>query len=216
MSNEISKLEAGRRKGEHQVDDQRTNILDAAQKLFLEQGLDNTSMTDVAAEASINRVSLYRYFPDLHHIAFEIAARMLHQIYESINVTEDDSDFELARKMIMTSISQFYDLRDAYRYLGMFDHLYGAGYPTEELAAWYKEQVAVNMFNTQDGADDIEPEQIVMVGNCVMSFLQKLAVRGDLMAEEQGVSLDSQLALLNDMIDGYFDRLAAANELPPR
>ena len=213
MSNNISKLEASRRKGKHQVDDQRTNILDAAEKLFLEQGLENTSMKAIAEEAGINRVSLYRYFQDLHPIAFEIAARMLRQIYGSIIEGETEFDLEIGRKMMISAINQFYELRDAYRYLGMFDHLYGDSYPTEELAAWYKEGVGGSMLNTPNGMNGIAPEQMAMVGNCVMSFLQKLAARGDLMAEEQGISLDTQLALLKDMVNVYFAHLAAANQL---
>ncbi|MCB9421730.1 MAG: TetR/AcrR family transcriptional regulator [Ardenticatenaceae bacterium] len=212
MSRKISKLEASRQKGAHQVDDQRANILDAAEKLFLEKGLEQTSMSDIAAEADLSRVSLYRYFPDLHPIAFEIAARMLQQIYGSITAGEANFDLALARKMMIAAINQFYELRDAYRFLGMFDQLYGAGYPTEELAAWYKEQVGVGMLNIQNGATDIAPEQIAMIGNCVMSFLQKLAARGDLMAEEQGVSLNTQLALLKDMVNVYFDHLATVNQ----
>jgi AcrR family transcriptional regulator len=213
MSRKISKLEASRRKGENQTDDQRANILDAAEKLFLEKGLQNTNMKEIAAEAGINRVSLYRYFPDLHPIAFETAVRMLQRIFESINVEEEGSDLELFRKAMITSIEQFYELRDAHRFLGMFDHLYGAGYPTEELAAWYKEQLGLSMLEVQYGTSDIAPEQIVMIGNCVLSFLQKLAARGDLMAEEQGVSLDTQLDLFKEMVNVYFDHLVTANQL---
>ena len=56
------------------------------------------------------------------------------------------------------------------------------------------------------------PDQVAMIGNCVMSFLQKMAVRGDLMAEEQGISLDRQLDLLREMVNVYFDRLAQSNQ----
>ena len=51
------------------------------------------------------------------------------------------------------------------------------------------------------------PEQIFIIGNCVVSFLQRLAVRGDLLGEEQGVSLDRQMDLLKEMVNIYFDRL---------
>jgi AcrR family transcriptional regulator len=217
MRRKISKLEASRRKGENQTDDQRANILDAAEKLFLEKGLENTNMTDIAAEAGINRVSLYRYFPDRHPIAFEIAVRMMKQIAESVNPGIGNSNLELYRKSMITAINQFYQLRDAYRFLGMFDHLYGASYPNEQLAVWYREQLlalapGLGIVDIQDETSDIAAEQMAMIGNCVMSSLQKTAVRGDLMAEEQGVSLDAQLGLFREMINVYFDHLAAVNQ----
>ncbi len=146
-------------------------------------------MRDIAKAAGITRVSLYRYFPDCHPITFGIAVRMLTRIYESLIVEETDSPLQRARKMMFAAIDQFYELRDAYRFLGMFDHLYGASYPTEEMAALYKEGMAIPALSTQNGANDITPEQLTMIGNCVMSFLQRLAARGDLMAEEQGVPL---------------------------
>jgi len=42
-----------------------------------------------------------------------------------------------------------------------------------------------------------------------MSFLQKIAVRGDLMAEEQGVPLEAQLEHVKEMVNVYFDHLAS-------
>ena len=215
MDGTISKLEASRRKGKNQADEQRTNILDTAEKLFLDKGLENTNMTDIAAEAGISRVSLYRYFPDLHPIAFETAVRMMRRIFEAFSVAEQGSDFELFRVAMITSIEQFYELRDAHRFMGMFDHLYGAGYPTEELSAWYKEQLGLSKLEVQYGSSEIAPEQIVMIGNCVLSFLQKLAARGDLMAEEQEVSLDKQLGLFKEMVNVYFDHLADLSQSKP-
>lgn len=220
MTKTISKLEAGRRKGENQVDDQRTNILDAAEKLFLEKGLENTNMKDIAEAAGISRVSVYRYFPDLHPIAFEIAVRMMKEISLSVNPGKGNSILDLYRKSMLTAIDKFYELQDAFRFVGMFDHLYSASYPNEELATWYKEQLnelplGLSMEAVQSGMSDITLEQIVMIGNSVMSFLQKMAVRGELMTEEQEVNVDIQLGHFKAMINIYFDHLTETNYSNP-
>ncbi len=204
MPKHISKLEKVRRNGSTQVEAQRANILEAAEKLFLENGLE-------AAEAGITRVSLYRYFADRHPIAFEIAVRMLRRILEASDTGERPITFESLRGIEIRTIEQFYQLRSAYRYLGMFDHLYGDAYPNDKLAAWYKEAILslgwIRELDPQDALfANLAP--IVMLNNCMMSFLQKLAVRGDLMANEQGVPLDAQLNFFKEMIDLYFDRLA--------
>lgn len=211
MPKRVSNLEKVRRNGNTQVDAQRLNILDAAEKLFMEKGLENTNMSDIASEAGITRVSLYRYFSDRHPIAFEIAVRMLRKILESSDTGERPINFESLRSIAIRTIEQFYQLRGAYRYLGMFDHLYGDHYPDEKLAAWYKEQIsALGWIGEIDQEASLLANlaPIVMINNCIMSFLQKLAVRGDLMADEQGVPLDAQLYFLKEMMHLYFDRLA--------
>ncbi len=214
MAKRLSKLERTRRNGDTQVDYQRANILAAAERVFLAKGLENTSMSDIAAEAGITRASLYRYFPDRDPIAFEIASRMLRRIAEAAAMSGRASpDPEQSRVGLLKLIDQFDAQRDAHRFLGMFDHLYSASYPTVTLAAWYKERIwslGGHWASAQGSPPGLTVDQVAMIGNCVMSFLQKMAARGDLLADEQGVPLARQLALFREMIDGYFERSLAA------
>lgn len=207
-----SKLEAARLDGSTQVDYQRRNILDSAERLFLAKGLESTTMGDIAAEAGISRVSLYRYFPDRHPIAFEIAVRMLHQIYAAADPGEHPVTIETQRKIIMRMIDQFDTYRDAHRYLGMFDHFYSDRYPNETIAAWYRDQLT-----SLAGGDDLSPgsllagsrARLIMTYNTANSFLQKMAARGELMAAEQHAPLAEQLSHFKHMMNVYFDDWAA-------
>jgi AcrR family transcriptional regulator len=215
MTEPLSKSETNRLNGKTQVIAQRNSILDAAEKLFLEKGLENTSMKDIAAEAGLTRPSLYRYFPDRDPIAFEIAVRMLRRITEASNLRERPLQLNDYRQVILSMIDQFDLLRDAYRYIGMFDHLYGPRYPNEQLAAWYKEQIfslGWGFFFTQGIGKEIPPSQAAMLGNSTMSFLEKMAERGELMAGEQNVSLAEELAFYRDMVNDYFDRIERENK----
>ncbi len=209
--NKISKLEVSRLNGKTQVEKQRTSILDAAQKLFLEKGLENTNMTDIAAQAGITRMSLYRYFSDCDPIAFEIAARMLNKIAESTDLGENPHRLEAMRKNVLAMIDQFYLLRDAYRFLGMFDHLYGDHYPNEKLAGWYRDQVFSLKWGHDSSGENrqalLTRKQVVTILNTIMSFLEKMAARGELLSNEQGVPLDEQLISFKEMINVYFDHL---------
>ena len=54
--------------------------MNAAEKLFLEKGLEKAKMIDIAAKAGITKISLYRYFPHRDEIALEIHARMMNKI----------------------------------------------------------------------------------------------------------------------------------------
>jgi AcrR family transcriptional regulator len=46
------------------TEDTRGRIVLAALKRYLMYGIKKTSMEDVAAEAGLTRVTIYRYFPD--------------------------------------------------------------------------------------------------------------------------------------------------------
>ncbi len=54
-------------------------------------------------------------------------------------------------------------------------------------------------------ADPAGAARIAMVIDCTMSFLQKLAVRGDLLADEQEVAIDAQLKSYQEMVEVYLD-----------
>nr|ALV86507.1 transcriptional regulator [uncultured bacterium 20] len=229
MHSKGSKLAAVRKKGATQVDAQRTNILDAAERRFLQLGLEHTTMADIAEQAGITRMTLYRYFRDRDTIAFEIAGRMLQRVI-SINIPASGGERDWEARLLvrlkdlaLAMIRDFDALRDAYRYLGMFDRLYADRYPTEELATWYKQHMQAIWYERHleglpvSGVSEgvLAPEfpygkHVLMTMNAVMSFLQRMAARGELMAAEQGVPLQDQLNLFDEMIGMYFDRLIAS------
>lgn len=211
----ISKLEAGRQEGKNQVEPQRVHILDAAEALFLSNGIEKTNMSEIATAAGINRVSLYRYFPDRDHIAFELAVRMMQRISADFHLAEGFSgELKMLKAGLAKFVDSFYAQRAAYRYLGMFDHLYGDHYPNKELADWYKQEIFRLGWGTvlaHGSADPVGAARIAMVIDCTMSFLQKLAVRGDLLADEQEVSVDAQLKSYKEMVEFYLDGQFRAN-----
>ncbi len=212
MPARISKLETNRQTGKTQVEAQRVSILDAAETLFLEKGLENTNMKDIAARTGITRVSLYRYFSDRDPIAFEIAVRMLKRIAAAAAGGEPITGLESFRDYVIRMIDQFYVLRPAYRYISMFDNLYDNHYPNTELADWYKAQIFALGWREWAAPDNrlgIDPSLSAMLLNSTMSFLEKMAARGELMSDEQEVSMDDELAFYKEMIQVYFNRLAA-------
>ncbi len=205
------------------MDARRERILDEAQTLFVEQGLEQTSMRQIAAESGITAVTLYRYFPDRHPIAIEIAARMVERIVlhasgiahaavapssAANDAHEPDSrESVVARQRMvfghycLAMIDEFRALRDAYRYIGSFDHVYAGAYPSRELASLYRRRlreavVAMPTLDLERASREFESdrERMVTLTNVIMSFMEKMAARGVLMGREQRVSLKRQLA----------------------
>jgi len=213
-----SKAAINRNQGKHQVDEQRDNILDAAEKLFLHHGLENTKMIDIASQAGIAKMTLYRYFPNRDPIAFEVAGRMLETIFTiaSQSIDEEAKGRDAIKGLCLGMIREFSTLRGAYRYIGMFDHLYGDKYPSEELASWYKQHIFDLMQASPFSRADLSEQgyaRVITLLNTIMSFLEKMAARGELMAEEQEVPLQTQLDAFEDIVLVYLKSLGDKNDV---
>jgi AcrR family transcriptional regulator len=220
MDKKTSKLETGRQKGKHQVEEQRASILDAAESLFLHNGLKNTRMIDIAAQAGITKITLYRYFPNLNTIAVEIHKRMIARIWVQIGTAEEGISLEEVKVIVRKMIRGFDDLRDAYRYIGMFDQLYLDNPLDSNLAQWTKHELVAQPFQGiaqpfqwmaqgQIPADLPQGNRIIMLINNVVWFLEKLALRGEMTWSDQAVPLETHLGLFEEMIIGYIDRSLA-------
>ncbi|HBX69524.1 MAG TPA: hypothetical protein DEH25_09125 [Chloroflexi bacterium] len=119
------------------------------------------------------------------------------------------------KEVCLGLIREFSTLQGAYRYIGMFDHLYGDHYPTDELATWYKQHIfgltvgGISLV-ANDALDENAKTQVVTLFNMIMSFMEKLAARGELMAEEQEIPLQAQLNAFESIVMIYLKSLEGA------
>lgn len=213
MIKKQSRQERYNQERKEQKDRRREMILSTAAGLFLENGLKNVLMKNIADKANISKVTLYRYYSNLDEIAFEVAVIMLKKITEvsSEDIPVEEYNINLFFKGFKNMIDRFEDLKDAFRYISMFDNTYTSNYPNEELASWYKQQIAhLYKHRNTDYYTLINEKQkdiLIMVGNAVMSFLEKMASRGELMENEQGVSVKKQLSEFKKMVDIYLESI---------
>ncbi len=205
-----SKTASNRQNGKHQLDEQREHILDAAEKLFLLHGLEKTRMIDIANEAGITKMTLYRYFPDLDSIAFQIHGRMSQKIISTIAFDPQDLEITLenARKASQRLIHNFHELRDAYRYLGMFDAIYLDRFTDANVPHQTIDKLNLVMPispASMESAISSSPDGVRfnMIISTVNWFLQKSAMRDDMNWHNDHAALDTHLAAFEDMIMVY-------------
>lgn len=210
-----------RRNGLHQVDARRERILDTAQTLFLRDGLEQSSMRSIADAAGIAPVTLYRYFPDRHPIAIEVAARMINRIVDTCSTNaraavgtgapageESRREHEVFCRYALAMVDKYRELRDAYRYIGLFDHLYARSYPSQELAKLYRRRLreavaAMPVLDLEQAPPEIEHdrERMVTLTNVIMSYMEKMSARGVLMGREQRVQFRTQMRHFRDYVE---------------
>lgn len=205
-----SRSARNRQQGKHQVDEQRNAILSAAEKLFLEKGLDKTQMVDIAAAAGISKVTLYRYFPHIDAIAIEVQIRMLERIASTVEL--DAEGFELSleavKAMVQRMVRSFNQLRDAYRYIGMFDSLYldhpfDAEIPQrtkDRLRAHWK---GIKLVERSKAAPESSRPEVIL--SATIWFLEKIALRGELTWSDAAIPLEAHLGVFEEMVTIYIE-----------
>jgi AcrR family transcriptional regulator len=212
-----SKLEVSRQNGAHQVHAQREGILDAAERFFLRQGIAETTMAHIAAEAGITKVTLYRYFPNRDVIATRVWERMLQRIMASFGPLEWPLSAATARAMASEMIRNFDTLRDAYRFIGMFDSYYLDTAGNAEMTRWLAEEsILVKLSGAiaaPGGAMGPLEQRYLVVLNSVIWFLERIALRGGVTMADLDTSLESQLAIFEEMVVGYLERLPGSREI---
>ena len=211
-----SKLETTRQSGDSQVEAQRVNILDAAETLFLRQGIENTQMVQIAAEAGITKFTLYRYFPNRDLIAFQVWQRMGRKIAALFDPTDVSAPLEGTRKLVHLLISNFEAMREVYRYFGMFDRLYLDSSPNSVVnealpqgsfsRAW---QQAIAEYGPSDSSaiPSAGSRRSAVIASATIWFLEKVALRGEDIAPGMDVTVAEQLGIFEDMVTTYIERL---------
>jgi AcrR family transcriptional regulator len=207
-----SKIGDNRKTGKHQADELRTRILEAAEKLFLENGIETTSMADISASLGISRVTMYRYFANRDEIAVEIHVRMLKKINSVPPMEVHPATLDSYRNGVKLILQNYTALRDAYRYIGMFDAIYLDKAPDNALTQWTKDQLMKGAFNERTASRNA-PElhdfenQLDIILNAFTWSLEKLALRGEFTWADPPIPLEKQLAFFEKMILRSLDLL---------
>jgi AcrR family transcriptional regulator len=216
MVSSASKSADNRVTGKYQVDEQRDAILEAAEVLFLKLGIEKTPMIEIARQAGITRVTLYRYFASRDEIAVEVHMRLMKKTSQIGNFDPQDHSVAGYKQRVQAMIRNFPLLRDRFRYSGMFDKIYLDNPPDSTLTQWTFSQLMMAGFEpraTKEGGT-VEPfgEEMIVMMNTVVWFLEKLALRGELTWANKDVPIEEHLRIFEEMMMGYFERLIAAQD----
>lgn len=206
-----SQYAQNRDSGKFQSEEQRDSILDAAEKLFLEAGIEKVTMQDIAQRAGITRVTLYRYFANRDEIAVGV---LLHQMKKNSQRTQSDPpdrSLEGLKRHVRSMIRNYPQLRDSYRYNGMFDKIYLDNPPDSATTRWTFNQLRQAGFSRpvdkEDPQENALDTEVGVIINNVVWFLEKLAMRGELTWAKKEDNLAQSLGIFEDMIVSYIDRL---------
>lgn len=195
----------------------RRHILDAAIPLFCRQGIDTTSMEELAAAAGIGSATIYRYFPTK---AMLLSAAIKHCWEEKISLflpllqTPDflgSSGKEQLDLILELFLKLYAQSPDFLRFLQEFDGYLKAGLLRQDELLEYEQLLqSLKRYATDalekglaDGTlcfSESTDEVYFAVFHAMLSTTQKLALQGELLAMDRAVPGETQLRLLKRLI----------------
>jgi len=205
----ISKAARNRINGVHQIEKQKQEILKAAEKLFLQNGIENTKMTDITREAGITKATIYRYFPNREEIAVQVQMKMLEKMSSILGVNMSELTIENTRRIVKNMIEKFDELQDALRFIEYFDRAYLNNSYESSISKEARERVCQFFWGDSEIENNLSKDQyykkIVMLTNAVTFFCGGLALRRNLYWSIPGVEISETMNLFEDMLVTYLD-----------
>lgn len=208
-----SKLRKYRSDHEDLETNSRSAIAEAGRVLFLKQGIASTTMGEIAEQAGVSRVTVYRHFPECGAIAFVVYNQMLESILEATRtgVPTGVSGLDAARHCLNALFAAYPSQESAFRYCAAFSSYYAMEERSDELEEWYDARefqgladACAAFFGSQ--FDKETSGRLMALTDAAASGLCGLAVAGSPLNQ---TNVESRLRNLQELILGQFDALAA-------
>lgn len=184
-------------------DNQRERILEAAQVLFIREGIDRVTLSEIASSARLSRVTLYEYFPDKQEIAWAVFEKVVAEMRGSLTQQNDQplfSGYQMLEAFIENRLGMFINSPDHLRYIAVFNYLYaregGAarmrGILEQELPGYYglpAEWIRAGIVDGSIRADVDADLGAASVFNLLSGMDARFSLMGGVVQEEYGYSV---------------------------
>lgn len=204
----------------YQTEETRERILSVATEMFIDFGLFDVQMTDIAQRAGISRNTLYRYYRDKSDIALSIVVMVLQRIfvdfarssYEAA-VSSSSSGWECLKRCFDEVWNTDRFVRE-FTFLAEFDSYYSGNRLTDEVLEKMRSQINAQTTELweqiikdgqRDGSirTDKEPHLLMTIlTNGMRGLHQRVLLRGKSLVETTDVELAH---LISEFIDVLFD-----------
>ena len=203
-----------------QIGARKEDIIAAAIREFIENGIENAKISDIAKSAEVGTVTVYRYFENKPKLVVECAVRLWHDEMNGLaplfkpEKYDEMSGFEKVRQILGT-IGSLYEIRpDMLRLLEQFDNYTVREQISKELLQKYEAGIINTRVMMLEAIKAGQQDGSIRTGINAISFyttaihsiiplIQKLLLRGDVIQSDREIDPKKQIALLIEMELSY-------------
>jgi AcrR family transcriptional regulator len=116
-----------RKKYQQHRENQRGRILEAAEHIFIRDGIEHVSLSDIAEVARITRMTLYEYYPNKQAIAWAVFQKFMEDLQTSFSDERQPpgkNGFQRIERAMLASLDLLEQHPEHLRFLVEFNSLY--------------------------------------------------------------------------------------------
>lgn len=174
---------------------QRERILEAAEKLFIQDGIDGVSISAIASAARISRRTMYQYFTDKREVAWAIFEMIVGQWSLGQNEPPDGAGYQRLESFMLRLMNLVETNREHLRFIVELDALYSRETSADRLRQisgrehpngedWVTTTVRQGIADGSIRAD-VDPTLIsAALVNLLVGMNARFALLGDLIRQE--------------------------------
>jgi AcrR family transcriptional regulator len=183
---------------------QRRRILDAAWKLFDEQGIDRVTMAEITAASGVQPSTIYQYFVNKDDIVWALLGESMQGDSGHAKRSVDAAPNAFARlsALLQFMADELVNNQVKIRFMAQFDAMYARNWPAERLITLESQlnpqgfQVFTNLIRDgiADGSlrRDLDPDLTMhAIINAAVGTQRRLASLGNKIEQEYGKPIDS-------------------------
>ena len=201
---------------DQQIKARKEDIIDATICEFIENGIDNSKISDIAKRAEVGTITVYRYFETKPKLVIECATKLWSREMEALTPLLFPTDFDGLNgfeqaKHILGILGSLHEKHPVLlRLLEQFDNYVVKEHIQKEQLQQYEAGIidtretllTAILTGQKDGSirSDIDALQFyATTTHAVIALSQKLLMRGDVIESDLETDAKSQIALLIEM-----------------
>ena len=121
-------------------DRQRAAILDAARGLFIQKGIHETTLGEIATEAGVTRATIYQYFSNQADVAWAVLEEGFESIREGLwnTLHQGGTGYERIAAFLSNFLVNLVQRPEHFRFLAQFDYMYASSQDVDRLLTTVK------------------------------------------------------------------------------
>jgi len=200
----------------NKIDERKKNLIETALKLFSQNGIEGTSIQDIANEANIGVASIYRYYTNKQTIVIEVAMVIWDQLNRGIGGISIKSSIgiDMIEEVIDNFIYYFKNNPSFLRFVENFD-IYISN--LDKLPPKMDEYqdiinrnnphlmkiIEIGLKDRSIRSDLKMDETFTTIMHTIFCLAQKLFLRGNIIPQDSEISPETELNILKDIIINY-------------
>ena len=202
-------------------EEKKALIIEKAREIFLEKGLFNTVMEDIATQVGLTRRTIYRYFETKEDLAYETTIQLLNEwnaFHREVFSQLSGNGIEQLEDFLNQLIDYMNERIQVMKYLGEFDFYFKdekVAKPSSESMVKFeliilesddllRELIQRGVSDGSIQADTKVKLMVTTISNVLWSFGQRIAIRNEIIQHESGIT---GLELIKNQVDIYITAL---------